>query len=136
MGIRIVPITKDSDAKRRKQTIKNIKGTPSEAGKTISDADRLMMDMLLDESGKTISDADRRRAKKALGMRDGGMTEQMAEQMYMSEREAGGLMKKAKRINDADMMNMADGGMARIKGTPPAQVKGFTYNDNGGKGTF
>jgi len=30
----------------------------------------------------------------------------------------------------------ADGGMARVKGTPPAQVKGFTYNDNGGKGTF
>ena len=87
-------------------------------------------------SGKTISDADRLRVKKALGMRDGGMTDQMAEQMDMSEREAGGLMKKAKRINDADMMNMADGGMARIKGTPPAQVKGFTYNDNGGKGTF
>ena len=30
----------------------------------------------------------------------------------------------------------ASGGMARVKGTPPAQVKGFTYNDNGGKGTF
>jgi hypothetical protein len=30
----------------------------------------------------------------------------------------------------------ASGGMARIQGTPPAQVKGFTYNDNGGKGTF
>ncbi len=69
-------------------------------------------------------------------MRDGGMAEQMSEQMDMSEREAGGLMKKAKRINDADMMNMADGGMARIKGAPPAQVKGLTYNDNGGKGTF
>tara|TARA_R100001129_G_C5110548_1_gene187010 strand:+ start:19 stop:408 length:390 start_codon:yes stop_codon:yes gene_type:complete len=126
------------------------------SGKTISDADRRRAKKMLDESGRTISDADRRRALKALremqedaptermeeleemapGMRDGGMTDQMAEQMYMSEREAGGLMKKAKRINDADMMNMADGGMARIKGTPPAQVKGFTYNDNGGKGTF
>ena len=73
---------------------------------------------------------------KPIPYEGGGMTDQMAEQMYMSEREAGGLMKKAKRINDADMMNMADGGMARIKGTPPAQVKGFTYNDNGGKGTF
>ena len=31
---------------------------------------------------------------------------------------------------------MADGGMARVQGTPPAQVKGFTYNDNDGKGTF
>ena len=30
----------------------------------------------------------------------------------------------------------ADGGMARIQGTPPAQVKGFTFNDNDGKGTF
>jgi len=33
-------------------------------------------------------------------------------------------------------MNMADGGMARIKGAPPIQVKGLTYNDNSGKGTF
>jgi len=31
---------------------------------------------------------------------------------------------------------MADGGMARVQGTPPAQVKGFTYNDNDGKGPF
>lgn len=30
MGIRIVPITKDSDAKRRKKTIRKIKGTPKE----------------------------------------------------------------------------------------------------------
>ena len=33
-------------------------------------------------------------------------------------------------------VEMADGGMARVQGTPPAQVKGFTYNDNDGKGTF
>ena len=33
-------------------------------------------------------------------------------------------------------MGYASGGMARVKGTPPAQVKGFTYNDNGGEGTF
>ena len=30
MGIRIVPITKDSDAKRRKKTTQGIKGTPAE----------------------------------------------------------------------------------------------------------
>ncbi len=35
-----------------------------------------------------------------------------------------------------EVMDMADGGMARIKGAPPIQVKGLTYNDNGGKGTF
>lgn len=120
-----------SDADRRMmRTLMN------ESSKTISDADRQMMERILNESSKTMSDADRLRARKALGMRDGGMTEQMAEQMYMSEREAGGLMKKAKKINDADMMNMAGGGMAEIQGTPPVQVKGFTYNDNGGKGTF
>ena len=122
------------------------------SGKKISDADRRRanekLKEMMGEGSKNISAMDKARVeeiteeyenymkRRAPGMRDGGMAEQMAEQMYMSEREAGGLMKKAKRINDADMMNMADGGMARIKGTPPAQVKGFTYNDNGGKGTF
>ena len=62
------------------------------------------------------------------------------------KKEAGGLMKKAKSMNDAEgmnmggmkrrpmpapgmggyEMNMADGGMARIKGAPPIQVKGLT----------
>ena len=114
------------------------------------------------------------------------MINQMSDQMDISKKEAGGLMKKAKSMNDAEGMNMggmrrpsmpapgmggyemgmaegglkpvikgknpglaklptevrnkmgymADGGMARIKGAPPAQVKGLTYNDNGGKGTF
>lgn len=84
------------------------------------------------------------------------MTKQMSKQMGVSKKEAGGLMKKAKSMNDAEgmnmggmkrqpmpapgmggyEMNMADGGMARIKGSPPIQVKGLTYNDNDGKGTF
>ena len=105
------------------------------------------------------------------------MINQMAEQMDITKKEAGGLMKEAKMMNDMDrpgmgdynvrmndgglnkgqkalrkknpevvarmegvsvdeVMDMADGGMARIKGAPPIQVKGLTYNDNGGKGTF
>ena len=118
------------------------------------------------------------------------MVNQMSEQMDVSKKEAGGLMKKAKSMNDAEgmnmggmmrrpmpapgmggyemrmedgglskgqkalreknpkvvarmegvsvdeVMNMADGGMARCQGTPPVQVKGFTYNNNSGKGTF
>jgi hypothetical protein len=105
------------------------------------------------------------------------MVNQMAEQMDITKKEAGGLMREAKMMNDMDrpgmggyemgmaegglnegqkalreknpevvarmegvsvdeVMDMADGGMARIKGAPPVQVKGLTYNDNGGKGTF
>jgi len=105
------------------------------------------------------------------------MVNQMAEQMDITKKEAGGLMREAKMMNDMDrpgmggyemgmaegglnkgqkalreknpevvarmkgvsvdeVMDMADGGMARIKGAPPAQVKGLTYNDNDGKGTF
>ena len=105
------------------------------------------------------------------------MVDHMAEQMDITKKEAGGLMKEAKMMNDMDrpgmgdygvrmndgglnkgqralrkknpevvarmegvsvdeVMDMADGGMARIKGAPPAQVKGLTYNDNDGKGTF
>lgn len=105
------------------------------------------------------------------------MVNQMAEQMDITKKEAGGLMRQAKMMNDMDrpgmggyemgmaegglnegqkalrkknpkvvarmegvsvdeVMDMADGGMARIKGAPPVQVKGLTYNDNGGKGTF
>ena len=93
------------------------------------------------------------------------MKNQMSEQMGISKREASDLMKKASVMNDMNMKKggsalkevdeaknpglaklptevrnkmgyMADGGMARIQGTPPAQVKGFTYNDNDGKGTF
>lgn len=101
------------------------------------------------------------------------MVNQMAEQMDITKKEAGGLMREAETMNDMDrpgmggyemgmaegglkpvnkgknsglaklptevrnkMGYMADGGMARIKGAPPVQVKGLTYNDNGGKGTF
>ena len=93
------------------------------------------------------------------------MTNQMSEQMDISKEKASNLMKKANKMNDMEMGMekgglkevdksknpglaklptevrnkmgyMADGGMARVQGTPPAQVKGFTYNDNDGKGTF
>tara|TARA_R110002124_G_scaffold201077_1_gene367614 strand:- start:622 stop:924 length:303 start_codon:yes stop_codon:yes gene_type:complete len=43
---------------------------------------------------------------------------------------------KMEGVSVDKVMGMADGGMARVQGTPPAQVKGFTYNDNSGKGTF
>jgi hypothetical protein len=69
---------------------------------------------------------------------------QMSRQMGISKGKASSLMKTAKKMNgssNTDDRSMkpkgfASGGMARIQGTPPAQVKGFTYNDNGGKGTF
>jgi len=93
------------------------------------------------------------------------MINQMSEQMDISKEKASNLMKKANKMNDMEMGMekgglkevdksknpglaklptevrnkmgyMADGGMARVQGTPPAQVKGFTYNDNDGKGTF
>ena len=93
------------------------------------------------------------------------MINQMSEQMDISKEKARNLMKKANKMNDMEMDMaegglkevdksknpglaklptevrnkmgyMADGGMARVQGTPPAQVKGFTYNDNDGKGTF
>jgi hypothetical protein len=106
------------------------------------------------KSKSTIS--DKAYSEMKAGYRSGGMVEQMSEQMDVSKKEAGGLMKKAKNMNDAEgmnmggmkrrpmpapgmggyEMNMADGGMARIKGAPPIQVKGLTYNDNSGKGTF
>jgi hypothetical protein len=63
-----------------------------------------------------------------------GMITQMADQMDVPEREAGGLMDMAEEMNDAE--GFSHGGMARVKGCPPVQVKGFTYNDNDGKGTF
>ena len=80
--------------------------------------------------------------------------EQMSRQMGISKGKAGSLMKTAKkmngyqdggsaapssgmsRLNRSKPMGFAGGGMARIQGTPPAQVKGFTFNDNDGKGTF
>jgi hypothetical protein len=79
---------------------------------------------------------------------------QMSDQMGISKGKANSLMKTAKKMNGyqgggsaapssgmsrlsrSKPMGYADGGMARIQGTPPAQVKGFTFNDNDGKGTF
>ena len=75
------------------------------------------------------------------------MMNQMSDQMDIPKRKARNLMKKANTMND---MEMAMGGLNKGQralrkknpeavakmGTPPAQVKGFTYNDNSGKGTF
>jgi hypothetical protein len=64
---------------------------------------------------------------------------QMSDQMGISKGRAKNLMNTAKQMNkggNAEIMGYAHGGMARIQGTPPAQVKGFTFNDNDGKGTF
>jgi|TARA_R110002020_G_scaffold157609_4_gene340479 hypothetical protein len=88
-----------------------------------------------------------------------GLIGQMADQMNISTKEAGGLMSKAKKINnmegyqgggvaslpmspvrrypgmgDFEGMRMSGGGI--IKGRPFAQKKGGTFNDNDGKGTF
>ena len=67
------------------------------------------------------------------GYRDGGMVDQMSEQMGVSNKEAGGLMKKAKKMNDSYSMNM--GGMM----APPMETArrpgmgGFEMNrDMGG----
>ena len=67
------------------------------------------------------------------GYRDGGMVDQMSEQMGVSNKEAGGLMKKAKKMNDSYSMNM--GGMM----APPMETSrrpgmgGFEMNrDMGG----
>jgi hypothetical protein len=43
-----------------------------ESGNTISDADRARMSQMMGESGKTISDADRAKLAKMMGMNMGG----------------------------------------------------------------
>ncbi len=80
MGIRIVPITKDSDAKRRKRTTSKIKGTPSE-----KDADRRAiankkLKEMMGEGSKNISAMDKARVEeiteeyeKYMKRNDGGM---------------------------------------------------------------
>ena len=80
MGIRIVPITKDSDAKRRKRTTSKIKGTPSE-----KDADRRAiankkLKEMMGEVSKNISAMDKARVEeiteeyeKYMKRNDGGM---------------------------------------------------------------
>ncbi len=63
-----------------------------------------------------------------MGMEKGGLKE-------VDKSKNPGLAKLPTEVRN-NMGFMADGGMARVQGTPPAQVKGFTYNDNDGKGTF
>jgi len=82
MGIRVVPITKDSDAKRRKRTTSKIKGTPSEM-----DADRRARTIankklkeMMGEGSKNVSAMDKARVEeiteeyeKYIKRNDGGM---------------------------------------------------------------
>jgi hypothetical protein len=48
-----------------------------ESGNTISDADRARMSQMMGESGKTISDADRAKLAKMMGMNMGGKVKKM-----------------------------------------------------------
>lgn len=75
--------------------------------------------------------------KKANTMNDmemamGGLNEGQKALRKVNPRAVAGM----EGVSVDEVMDMADGGMARVQGTPPAQVKGFTYNDNDGKGTF
>lgn len=84
-------------------------------------------------SAKKSTISDKAYAEMQAGYRDGGMVDQMSEQMGVSNKEAGGLMKKAKKMNDSYSMNM--GGMM----APPMEnarrpgMGGFEMNrDMGG----
>jgi hypothetical protein len=84
-------------------------------------------------SAKKSTISDKSYAEMQAGYRDGGMVDQMSEQMGVSNKEAGGLMKKAKKMNDSYSMNM--GGMM----APPMETArrpgmgGFEMNrDMGG----
>jgi hypothetical protein len=84
-------------------------------------------------SAKKSTISDESYAEMQAGYRDGGMVDQMSEQMGVSNKEAGGLMKKAKKMNDSYSMNM--GGMM----APPMETArrpgmgGFEMNrDMGG----
>jgi|TARA_R110000868_G_scaffold73992_1_gene214099 hypothetical protein len=84
-------------------------------------------------SAKKSTISDKAYAEMQAGYRDGGMVDQMSEQMGVSNKEAGGLMKKAKKMNDSYSMNM--GGMM----APPMETArrpgmgGFEMNrDMGG----
>lgn len=95
-------------------------------------------------------------AKMKSGYRDGGMIDQMSDQMDMSRKEAGGLMNKASMMNDmagykkgGSVMVISIGSMkplmrnkeehsedsTLIKSTEN-QVRARHFNNNGGKGTF
>jgi hypothetical protein len=84
-------------------------------------------------SAKKSTISDKAYAEMQAGYRDGGMVDQMSEQMGVSNKEAGGLMKKAKKMNNSYSMNM--GGMM----APPMETArrpgmgGFEMNrDMGG----
>jgi len=84
-------------------------------------------------SAKKSTISDKAYAEMQAGYRDGGMVDQMSEQMGVSNKEAGGLMKKAKSMNDAEGMNM--GGMKRRPMPAPGRpgMGGFEMNrDMGG----
>ena len=97
-------------------------------------------------------------AEMKAGYKSGGMIGQMSDQMDISTKEAGGLMKKAKKMNK-EMGYMKGGhvydvthgsedvpiewGRKKLKsGTEQMiqstenQVRGRYFNDNDGKGTF
>jgi len=99
-------------------------------------AKREMMNQMSDQM-----DIPKRKArnlmKKANTMNDmemamGGLNEGQKALRKVNPRAVAGM----EGVSVDEVMDMADGGMARVQGTPPAQVKGFTYNDNSGKGTF
>jgi ABC-type Fe3+ transport system substrate-binding protein len=68
MPIRIVPITPDSDAKRRKKTTSRIKGTPSERAR-----DKKSL-KALEESYKNITDPEYKGGLKIIDLNEGGRT--------------------------------------------------------------
>ena len=69
-------------------------------------------------SKKSSTVSDKSYAKMKAGFRSGGMANQMSEQMGVSKKEAGGLMKKAKKMNDGYDMNIGGlmGGEMRSPG--------------------
>ena len=95
---------------------------------------------------------------KLIPYRDGGVTDQMSDQMGISKKEAGGLMNKAESMNDAE--GYRDGGAAydvthgsedvpvewgrkkldrgteQLIKASESQVRGRYFNNNNGKGTF
>ena len=75
------------------------------------------------KKANTMNDMEMNMVKGGMGLKD------------VDEGKNPGLSKLPTEVRNK-MGYMADGGMARVQGTPPAQVKGFTYNDNDGKGTF
>ena len=109
-------------------------------------------------SKKNSTVSDESYAKMKAGFRSGGMVNQMSEQMDISKKEAGGLMDRAKRVNDVagymegghvyDVTHGSEDvpiewGREKLKGGTEQlikgsefQVRGRYFNNNDGKGTF